>query len=153
MKVQSQVSVQSLYQAQPIQSGEKAGKTLPPSEMTAGNKDSDKFDFTSMTLKELSDASKTLYDEGVLTLGQHASLSLHYTATKTGLNQGDGQVSLSALSKAENDKVDVIAMQKARVATAKASGASASEVQFSQNLLDTLQAYQFGGAGRFYSQA
>ncbi|MDK2597053.1 hypothetical protein [Pseudoalteromonas obscura] len=155
MKVQNQSLVYSQQQVQAQQnvSGEKLGKTLPPSQAASGHTENDKFDFTNMTMKELSQASKALYDEGVLTLGQHASLSLHYTATATGLNQGDGEVSLSALSKAENEKVDVIAMQKERLREATANGAPASQVAFSKELLHTLEAYHFGGAGRFHASA
>ncbi|KZN66004.1 hypothetical protein N473_10570 [Pseudoalteromonas luteoviolacea CPMOR-1] len=155
MRVQNQSFVysQQQIQAQQAVAGEKAGKTLPPPQVANAHTESDKFDFTNMTMKELSQASKALYDEGVLTLGQHASLSLHYTATATGLNQGDGQVSLSALSKAENEKVDVIAMQKERLREATANGAPASQIAFSKELLHTLEAYQFGGAGKFHASA
>ena len=155
MKVQNQSFVYSQQQIQAQQSvvSEKVGKTLPQSQVANGHMESDKFNFTDMTMKELSQASKALYDEGVLTLGQHASLSLHYSATSTGLNQGDGQVSLSALSKAENDRVDVIAMQKERLREATANGAPASQIEFSKELLHTLEAYQFGGAGKFYASA
>ncbi|KZN48298.1 hypothetical protein [Pseudoalteromonas luteoviolacea] len=155
MKVQDQSFVYSQQKAQlkQIAAGEKAGKTLPPSQVASSDTQNNKFDFTRMTMKELSQASKALYDEGVITLGQHASLSLHYTAAATGLNQGDGDVSSSALSQAENEKVDVIAMQKERLRDAKANGAPASQIAFSKELIHVLEAYQFGGAGKYHASA
>ncbi|MBQ4864733.1 hypothetical protein J8L98_23905 [Pseudoalteromonas sp. MMG013] len=144
---QNQVSKVNNYQA------EKVGKNSPPTNNLSSTTEQQKFDFSNMTLQDLSTASKALYDEGTLSLGQHAALSLNYGATKNGLNQASGEVSLSALQAAENNKIDVIAMQKERLKEAVQNGATPSQVQFSKSLINTLESYQYGGGGRFHTSA
>ncbi|MEK0157911.1 hypothetical protein WLQ65_01920 [Pseudoalteromonas piscicida] len=86
-------------------------------------------------------------------LGQHASLSLHHFAVEQGLNQESGIPSPANISRAENEKIDVITMQKASLREARRSGRSETEIQFPEKLLNTLENYQYGGKGRFFASA
>lgn len=115
MKVQHQAMLYNQAQVRRAQSieNEAKGSVLPASEATDSHTKEAQFDFTHITKKELSQASKALYDEGILDLGQHASLSLHYFAVEQGLSQRSGLPSPADISQAENEKIDVIAMQKA----------------------------------------
>lgn len=92
MKVQQQAMLYNQAQVRRAQSieNEAKGSVLPASEATASHIKEAQFDFTHITKKELAVASKALYDEGILDLGQHASLSLHYFAVEQGLNRGSG---------------------------------------------------------------
>lgn len=155
MKVQHQTMLYNQVQARRAQSieNEAKGSVLPASEATTSHIKAAQFDFTHITMKELAVASKALYDEGILDLGQHASLSLHYFAVEQGLNQGSGIPSPADISRAENENIDVIAMQKARLREARRSGRSETEIQFSEKLLKTLENYQYGGKGRFFASA
>lgn len=155
MKVQHQAVLYNQAQVRRAQSieNEAKGSVLPASEATTSHIKAAQFDFTHITMKELAVASKALYDEGILDLGQHASLSLHYFAVEQGLNQGSGIPSPADISQAENEKIDVIAMQKAKLREARRSGRSETEIQFSEKLLKTLENYQYGGKGRFFASA
>ncbi|MCF6442130.1 hypothetical protein L1077_22135 [Pseudoalteromonas luteoviolacea] len=154
MIVQGQSFSYNQYQTQNRDnlSTEKPGKVLPHHTDSAQLAIEKEYDFTKMSMKELSAASKVLYDEGVINLGQHASLSLHYHATKTGLNQASGAVSPAALAKAESEQIDVIAMQRDKLREATKNGVE-SEIEFAKDLLKTLEAYQFGAGGAFYTSA
>lgn len=155
MKVQHQAMLYNQAQVRRAQSieNEAKGSVLPVSEATNSRTKEAQFDFTHITKKELSQASKALYDEGILDLGQHASLSLHYFAVEQGLSQRSGLPSPADISQAENEKIDVIAMQKASLREARRSGRSETEIQFSEKLLNTLENYQYGGKGRFFASA
>ena len=155
MKISSQVYDYAANQVSNTQAAqaEKAGKHSPIFDGQGNQPVEQKFDFSSMTLKDLSSASKALYDDGVLSLGQHASLSLNYDAIKTGLNQASGEVSMADLKTAENTPIDVIAMQKSRLKEAMQNGAPASQIAFSKTLINTLESYQYGGGGQFHAHA
>ncbi|RJE76990.1 hypothetical protein BGP78_01720 [Pseudoalteromonas sp. MSK9-3] len=155
MKIANQAYDYAQYQVKsPVASdAQKSGKSAPLEATAAEKVGQQEYDFSNMTLKELSSASHALYEDGTLSLGQHAALSLNYGATKNGLNQASGEVSLAQLQSAENTKVDVIALQKERLQTQMQNGASSTQIQFSKTLINTLESYQYGGGGRFHASA
>jgi len=155
MKVQSQSYALEQYQVNNhtrVQVG-KSGNTLPADGVDNSLSAKNKFDFTNMTIKELSEASKALYGDGVLTLGQHAVLSSKYFIAKHGIDQVDGVISQKSVSNAENKKINVIAMEKQRLREASQSGSSRAEIEFTRKLINALESYQFGGGGKFYVRA
>ncbi|WP_255229477.1 hypothetical protein [Pseudoalteromonas sp. HM-SA03] len=89
MKVQHQAMLYNQVQHPQSVENEAKGSVLLATEAANSHTKEAQFDFTHITKKELSQASKALYDEGILDLGQHASLSLHYFAVEQGLNRGE----------------------------------------------------------------
>ncbi|CAH9053029.1 hypothetical protein PSECIP111854_01089 [Pseudoalteromonas sp. CIP111854] len=98
------------------------------------------FDFTNMTLAEQSNAAKTLYDKGVLSMGEMAFMTGRY-----GLIEHDGQLGGTTLKQANSERFDVIANMKENLATVQGQGQATSDVVSNYKaLISKLEAYQFG---------
>ncbi|KZN55834.1 hypothetical protein [Pseudoalteromonas luteoviolacea] len=98
------------------------------------------FDFTNMTLKEQSEAAQTLYDQGVLSMGEMAFMTGRY-----GLIEHDGQLGGTTLAQAQSEKFNVITKMKDDLATVKQQGVATDDVVKNyESMIRKLEVYQYG---------
>ena len=97
-------------------------------------------DFTHMTLEEQSNAAQDLYDQGVISMGEHAFMTGKY-----GLIEHDGQLGGTTLAQAKSEKINVIDTMKDNLAAVKSQAGGDSEVVKNyHSLIRKLEVYQFG---------
>ncbi|MDK1286753.1 hypothetical protein [Pseudoalteromonas umbrosa] len=107
---------------------------------THSNIRSRQFDFSNMTLEEQSNAAETLYQQGVLSLGEVAFLTGRYNLIKH-----DGELGGTTLAQAKTEKFDVIGQLKENLSAVKSQSAATQDVVRNyETMINKLEVYQFG---------
>ncbi|MBQ4846193.1 hypothetical protein [Pseudoalteromonas sp. MMG005] len=93
-----------------------------------------------MTLEEQSKAAQDLYDQGVISMGEHAFMTGKY-----GLIEHGGQLGGTTLAQAKSEKINVIDTMKDNLAAVNSQAGGDSEVVKNyHSLIRKLEVYQFG---------